>query len=113
MCKYPAASLLPWATAAILLLLGDSQDPGEMKQVNTELSLADSDNTELSLADSYNTAILQLVVALQVTFMPLQFSRLLIFIVSIPFRWDAIDEMIVIVMTGWCIVLQKVPSEGS
>ena len=57
MCKYPAASLLPWATAAILLLLGDSQDPGEMKQVNTELSLADSDNTELSLADSDNTAI--------------------------------------------------------
>ena len=107
MCKYPAASLLPWATAAILLLLGDSQDPGEMKQVNTELSLADSDNTELSLADSDNTelslansdntAILQLVVALQVTFMPLQFSRLLIFIVSIPFRWDTIDEMIVII----------------
>ena len=28
-----AASLLPWATAAILLLLGDSQDPGERKQV--------------------------------------------------------------------------------
>ena len=57
MCKYPAASLLPWATAAILLLLGDSQDPGEMKQVNTELSLADSDNTELSLADSDNTEL--------------------------------------------------------
>ena len=113
MCKYPAASLLPWATAAILLLLGDSQDPGEMKQVNTELSLADSDNTELSLADSYNTAILQLVVALQVTFMPLQFSRLLIFIVSIPFRWDAIDEMIVIIMTGWRrYVLVKYATRG-
>ena len=52
-----AASLLPWSTAAILLLLGDSQDPGEMKQVNTELSLADSDNTELSLADSDNTEL--------------------------------------------------------
>ena len=45
-------------------------------------------------------AILQLVVALQVTFMPLQFSRLLIFIVSIPFRWDAIDEMIVIIISA-------------
>ena len=63
--------------------------------------------------DSYNTAILQLVVALQVTFMPLQFSRLLIFIVSIPFRWDAIDEMIVITMTGWRrYVLVKYATRG-
>ena len=52
----------------------------------------------VSLVDSYNTAILQLVVALQVTFMPLQFSRLLIFIVSIPFRWELLDQMIVIII---------------
>ena len=58
-------------------------------------------------------AILQLVVALQVTFMPLQFSRLLIFIVSIPFRWDTIDEMIVIIMTGWRrYVLVKYATRG-
>ena len=41
-------------------------------------------------------------VALQVTFMPLQFSRLLIFIVSIPFRWEVsvyATLMIVIIIT--------------
>ena len=75
---------------------GGQSGPRGEEAGDTELSLADSDNTELSLADSYNTAILQLVVALQVTFMPLQFSRLLIFIVSIPFRSVTIDEMIVI-----------------
>ena len=54
------------------------------------------------MADSYNTAILQLVVALQVTFMPLQFSRLLIFIVSIPFRLELLDQMFVIIIAEWC-----------
>ena len=41
---------------------------------------------------------MQLVVALQVTFMPLQFSRLLIFIVYIPFRLELLDQMIVIII---------------
>ena len=50
-------------------------------------------------------------VALQVTFMPLQFSRLLIFIVSIPFRWELLDQMIV--LTAWCrYVLVKYATRG-